>query len=144
MAKKKKKSKKKGSLPMGLKKQTVFSVISILFLLIALILTFSFLQRGVFLAKVNQYLVTWLGGAAVLLPFWLLSVGLYLSRFETPFKQLYVILGSFLTILSLSGLTKSGQVGLIIWQELRFLVTSFGAFLLLFFSFLIRINFLNL
>lgn len=139
MAKKKKKSKKGGNLPIGLKKQTVFSIISILFLLSALILIFSFLQKGVFLAKVNQQLVLSLGGAAVLLPFWLLSVGLYLSKFNTPFKQLHVILGSFLAVLSLSGLAQTGKVGEIIWQELRFLVTSFGAFLLLFFSFLISL-----
>ncbi len=139
MAKKKKKSKKDGNLPIGLKKQTVFSIASILFLLAALILVFSFLQKGPFLAKINQYLVLWLGGAAVLLPFWLLSVGLYLSKFKTPFKQLHVVLGSFLTILSFAGLARSGQVGLIIWQELRSLVSSFGAFLLLFFSLLISL-----
>ncbi|MBL7078603.1 DNA translocase FtsK [Candidatus Shapirobacteria bacterium] len=136
---KKRKSKKKSSFAIGLKKRTVLSIISSLFLLISLILIFSFLQKGVFLARVNQQLITWLGGGSALLPFWLLAVGLYLSKFNTPFKQLHVILGSFLTILSFCGLTKTGRIGQIIWQELRFLVTSFGAFLLLFFSFLISL-----
>ncbi len=135
----KKKKGKGGIASLGLKKRTIFSIISSLFLLISLILVFSFLQKGVFLAKVNRQLVGWLGGASVLLPFWLLAVGLYLSKFNTPFNQLYVLLGSFLTILSFSGLVRSGRIGNIIWQELRFLVTGFGAFLLLFFSFLISL-----
>jgi len=124
---------------MGLKRKTVLSIASSLLILFSLVLIFSFLQKGLLLGQLNQQLVLWLGGVAVLLPFWLLSLGLYLAKFATPFKQPHVILGSFLTILSLSGLLKSGRIGGIVWEELRFLVTGFGAFLLLLFSFLISL-----
>ncbi|MFH1602021.1 MAG: DNA translocase FtsK [Candidatus Shapirobacteria bacterium] len=136
---KKRKAKKQPGFFGGLKKKTLLSIISSLFILASLILIFSFGQKGLFLIEINQQLIALLGPVSILVPFWLLAIGLFLSRFSTPFKQLYVLLGSFLAILSLAGLSQSGLVGQMMWQELRLLITGFGAFFLLFFGFLISL-----
>jgi len=120
-----------------LKKKTISSMVAILFLLAALLTVFSFLQRGSSLIKINQFLIFWFGGAAVFLPFLMLSVGLFFSQIETPFKQPNVALGTLLLILAFAGLIKGGQAGNLIWGELQFLITNVGAFFFLIFTFLI-------
>jgi len=121
----------------GLKKKTISSMVAILFLLTALLTVFSFLQRGAFLIKINQFLIFWFGGGAVFLPFLMLSIGLFFSQVETPFKQPNVTLGTILLILAFAGLIKGGQAGSLIWEELQFLITNIGAFFFLVFTFLI-------
>jgi len=121
----------------GLKRKTFFSVVAIFFLLATLLMIFSFLQKGSLLVKINQALLFYFGGAAILVPFLALALGLLFLESETPFKKPHVSLGTLLFLLALAGLLKGGQIGNLIWEELRLMITTIGAFFFLLFTALI-------
>jgi len=109
------------------------------FLLSSLLVIFSFLQKGSFLIKINQFLLTWLGGGAIFVPLLLLSLSLFFTKIETPLREINVSLGTLLLLLAFSGLTKGGIVGHLIWEQLSFLITNIGAALFLVFTLLIAL-----
>lgn len=72
-----------------------------------------------------------------MVPFLTLSVGLLFLETETPFKKPHISLGTLLLLLSFAGLVRGGEIGRLIWEQLKFMITSLGALFFLIFAFLI-------
>ena len=56
-----------------LKKQTVFSIAQVFFLVLAGLIVLSFLRHGIVLIKINDVLITYFSWTVVFLPFIFLS-----------------------------------------------------------------------
>lgn len=123
MAKKKKKKKR-------LSRKTWRSIFSISFGLLALISIFSFLRKGVALIRLNQLYLSYLGLISVFLPFLFLLIAVFFSRFKTPLRSANVVIGTFIFLVGLLGLFKSGRIGWWIWQQSAFFISAPGSFIL--------------
>jgi len=113
-----------------LKKSTVFSVVSIGFVLLAAIIVFAFLRQGTILIRLNEFLWRLFGFVSFLLPFIFVSLAISFSRFKTPLREPNVFIGAVIIFLSLLGLFKSGLAGFWLWDKIAILITGAGAFLL--------------
>ncbi len=123
MAKKKKKKKK-------LSKNTWRSIFSVTFGLVAFISIFSFLRKGVALIRLNQIYLDYLGLVSIFLPFLFLLIAVFFSRFKTPLRSPNVVIGTFVFLLGLLGIFKSGKIGWWIWQQSAFFISVPGSFIL--------------
>lgn len=121
MAKKKKKK---------LSRKTWRSIFAIAFGLFAFISIFSFLKKGVFLIRLNQVYLSYLGLISIFLPFLFLLIAVFFSRFDTPLRTPNVVVGTLVFLLGLLGLFKSGKIGWWIWQKSAFFISAPGSFIL--------------
>jgi len=135
MARRKKRGRKpkkaRRSLGLSLKPETIRSVIQIVFWAAAGLILVSFSRQGSILYRFNDLLVSYLGWSSILLPFILISIGFFISRFKSPLGQPNVIVGSLLFFVSISTLTRSGYFGRMSWDGVEALVTTAGAFVVL-------------
>lgn len=129
MAKKRRRSSKR-SFGLKLKKETVYSIVQILFFALALLVIVSFSRRGLILVRLNDLLVQYFSWSSVLLPFIFLSFAFLLSKIKIPLAQPNVIVGILLIFISLASLTQAGVVGAISWESIASLVTPVGAFII--------------
>lgn len=114
-----------------LKKETVYSIVQILFFALALLVIVSFSRRGLILVRLNDLLVEFFGWSTILLPFIFLSFAFLLSRIKIALAQPNVIVGSILIFISLSSMSKAGFLGSAAWEGIASLVTPVGAFIIL-------------
>lgn len=119
------------SFKVRLKKSTLFSVGSVLFFCLAVLIILSFSRQGSLLIKLNFTLLNLFGWGTLVLPFIFIVAGLLLTKIKIPVGEPHVLVGSILLLLSLSGLTRSGSLGREIWQGTAGMITSLGAFLVL-------------
>lgn len=115
-----------------LKKTTLYTFSSVGLFILAGIIILSFSKQGPFLTKFFLLLTHYLGWGIIFLPFLLIVAGLMLSRLRWRVSRPNVFVGGLLLMVSLIGLTRSGALGFEIWQNLAFLITNVGAFLVLF------------
>ena len=120
--------KKKGG---GLKRETILSVLQIGFFAAAGLILVSFSRQGAVLVRANDMLTMYVGWAAILIPFILLSFGFFLSKLRIPLGQANVTIGSLLFFVSITTLTRSGYFGQGAWDGVVALITSAGAFVVL-------------
>ncbi|TSC54221.1 MAG: DNA segregation ATPase FtsK/SpoIIIE, S-DNA-T family [Microgenomates group bacterium LiPW_16] len=113
-----------------LKKQTIYSLSSIILFGCAGITIISFTQQGTFLAKIYNFLVETFGWGALFLPIVLSLFGLLFLRLKIAKPN--VAAGFALLWISLLSLTQSGTVGREIWLNIEVLITGAGAFLIFF------------
>ncbi|WKZ25278.1 MAG: DNA translocase FtsK [bacterium] len=131
MARKHKKRKiDKRAYKLKLKPQTVATIAQIFFLAVALLIIVSFSRRGLVLVRFNDIIMEMFGFATIFLPFIFLSFSFLLSRIKLPISQPNVIVGSLLMFLSLSGMGRSGNLGLVFWDGVSTLVTPIGAIII--------------
>ncbi|MDO8551561.1 MAG: DNA translocase FtsK [bacterium] len=119
------------SFKLRLKKATIFSIGSILLLVLAGLIILSFSRQGSLLIRLNILLLGYFGWSTVFLPFILIVAGLMLTKLKTPINEPYVFVGAILLFLSSGGLTRAGSLGREIWLDVAALTTSIGAFLIL-------------
>ena len=115
-----------------LKQTTIYTFSSIGLFALAGVIILSFSRQGPFLTKIFILLAHYLGWGIIFLPFLLIVAGLILSRLQWRISRPNIFVGGLLLMVSLIGLTRSGFVGFEIWQNLTFLITAIGAFLVLF------------
>ncbi|MDP2860453.1 MAG: DNA translocase FtsK, partial [bacterium] len=115
-----------------LKKTTVYTFSSVALFALSGIIVLSFSRQGPFLTKIFILLTHYFGWGVIFLPFLLIAAGLILSRLQWRISRPNGFVGGLLLMVSLIGLTRSGFVGFEIWQNLTFLITAIGAFLVLF------------
>lgn len=113
-----------------LRKDTIYTFSSVILFVVAGIITLSFSRQGVLLAKIFDYLTQYLGWGIIFTPFFFLSAGLMLSRMKWQITKPNVFIGTFILLFSFISITRSGLIGLIIWQRLAFLFTHLGALLI--------------
>ncbi len=114
-----------------LKKDTVYSISSLIFFLFAILVILSFSRQGSLLNLLFNFLTNLIGWCIFFVPFLAINIGLLLLRVPWCLTKTSILLGSFLIFLSLLGLTKAGSFGWQIWLSLKSLVTSLGAFIFL-------------
>jgi len=115
-----------------LKQTTIYTFSSIGLFALAGVIVLSFSRQGPFLTKIFILLNHYFGWGIIFLPFLLIVAGLMLSRLQWRISRPNVFVGGLLLMVSLIALTRSGFVGFEIWQNLTFLITAIGAFLVLF------------
>ena len=131
MAKKKKKSarkKSKSAFKLKLKEATKYSIAQVTFFSLAALVVISFTRQGIVLEYVYNFIDSNFGWTKVFLPFVFLTFGLYLSKFRSVLSQANVLVGSLLTFISITSLTRSGIIGATAWDGLVELISTAGAF----------------
>ncbi len=114
---------------LNLKKDTMNSIMAILIMGIGGLIAISFSQQGVFLTKVNEIGRGLLGWPLLFLPFIFIVGGLLLTHVKLAIASAHVLLGSVVTMISLSGLTGSGSIGSGIKESIVSLISTPGAIL---------------
>ncbi len=114
-----------------LKPTTIHTFFSVGFFALAAIIILSFSKQCPFLKKIFLLLNHYFGWGVVFLPFLLIVAGLIFSKLHWRISHPNVFVGGLLLMVSLIGITRSGSIGFEIWQNLAFLITSIGAFLVL-------------
>lgn len=126
-------------LAVKLKKDTIYSLGSILFFLSAGLIILSFSRQGNLLSRFFDFLVANFGWCTIFLPFLLIIAGLLLTKLSFVLTKPNIFVGSLLLFISLLGLTQAGSLGKETWLSLKSLITGFGAGLILMGSFFIGI-----
>jgi S-DNA-T family DNA segregation ATPase FtsK/SpoIIIE len=119
------------SFRMKLKKSTLFSVGSILFLALGGLIMVSFIRQGSLLIELNNLIINYFGWTGILLPFVLIIAGLLLTKLKTPVNEPNVLVGGILLLLSLMGLFRQGSLGKQIWEGTASLITGLGALIII-------------
>lgn len=114
---------------LNLKKDTTNSILAVIIVAIGGLLTISFSRQGPVLGSVYDVGSQLFGWTYILTPFIFISSGLLLTKVKWPIATPQVFIGSLVTLVSFSGLTKSGQVGQQLFLSISSLITSPGAYL---------------
>ena len=122
----------KRRLRLDLKTEAVFSIAYILLFCLAFLVVLSFTRQGIFLFNVNLFLLNLFGWGVIFLVFFLILGGLMLTKFSVPWNQASVVSGGTLMAISLMGMTQSGKIGVEIFNQISFLITPIGSYVILF------------
>ncbi len=114
---------------LNLKKDTTNSILAVIIAGIGCLLAISFSRQGPVLSSVYDIGGRLLGWTYILTPFIFISGGLLLTKVKWPIATPQVFIGSLVTLISLSGLTKSGQIGQQLFLSISSLITSPGAYI---------------
>lgn len=110
-----------------LKKETVFSIVQVIFFSLAFLIIASFSRSGAILVRFNDLLVKYFSWSSVFLPFLFLSFALLITKAKFIIGNPNVIVGTFLFFLSVMTLGRAGVAGRSSWEGMSTLVTGFGA-----------------
>lgn len=114
---------------LNLKKDTMNSILAIAIMGIGGLIAISFSQQGVFLTKVNEIGRGLLGWPLLFIPFIFIVGGLLLTHVKLAIASPHVLLGSIITMISLSSLSGSGSIGAGIKDSVVSLISLPGAIL---------------
>ncbi|HBO10398.1 MAG: translocase FtsK protein [Microgenomates group bacterium GW2011_GWC1_46_16] len=115
-----------------LRKEIVYSIVSILFILLSILIMLSFTRSGPLLTQVYLVVYTAFGWTMLILPFLLLSVGLMMTTLKWAIASPSLLLGGTLLFLGTLGLTGAGELGTQANEALSALFTSVGASIIFF------------
>ncbi|KKR31084.1 MAG: Cell division FtsK/SpoIIIE [Candidatus Gottesmanbacteria bacterium GW2011_GWA2_41_12] len=110
-----------------IKKQNIYTLISLLLLGLAAFILISFFNQGPILEKINSYSQTYVGWGIYFLPVALVFLSFIFMKIRARFAKPRVSLGIWLSYISLLGLTQSGIVGSKIWTTLEVYISGAGA-----------------
>lgn len=122
-----KKGRRKTAFKIKLKKDTIYSIASVLLFSFSALIAISFSRQGVLLAKINLFISTQFGWTALILPFIILAGGLMLTQLKWPITKPSVFLGSILFFFSAMSLTRAGIIGREVWLSISALISKPGA-----------------
>jgi len=125
------KGRRKKPFKLKLKKTTLYTFSTVGLFVIAGIVFLSFSRQGPFLTNLYLLLIHYFGWGIVFIPFLLIVAGLMLSRLQWRISRPNVFVGGLVLMVSLVALTRSGVIGFEIWQNLSFLISNLGAFIIL-------------
>ncbi|HWY80139.1 MAG TPA: DNA translocase FtsK [Candidatus Sulfotelmatobacter sp.] len=123
----KRKARRKKPLKLKLKKKTVYTIFSLGFFLIGVLLLISIIHRSDSTMIINNWAHDKFGSLAILLPFAFFFFGFLFLRLKIYLSQVNVTVGYMLILLSLLSLTKSGVFGQSIFSILKEIITTPGA-----------------
>lgn len=112
-----------------LKKDTVNSILAITVVGLGGLLAISFSRQGPILSQIYQVGGQLFGWTFILMPFIFVSGGLILTKINWPIASPNVFLGSLITLIALTGISRSGNVGGQLFLSISSLVTKSGAYL---------------
>jgi S-DNA-T family DNA segregation ATPase FtsK/SpoIIIE len=112
-------ARRKGLVKFKLKKQTIYSLVSIALLgLSGLLIIASVFPEGGLLLRVNNFFGSYFGWGRFLIAITLIQVALFFSKVKLGLAKPSAIIGYFFIISSLIGLTISGKMGQAIFTTL--------------------------
>lgn len=112
-----------------LKKDTINSILAIIVVGLGGLLAISFSRQGPILSQIYQVGSQLFGWTFILMPFIFISGGLILTKINWPIASPNVFLGSLITLIALTGISHSGNVGEQLFLSISSLVTKAGAYL---------------
>lgn len=115
-----------------LRKEIIYSTVSVIFMLLAAIIMVSFTRSGALLAEVYAVVYRSFGWTMLILPFLLLSVSLMMTTLKWAANSPNLLLGGTLLFVSTMGLTRAGELGLQSSEALGALFTQAGAGIIFF------------
>ncbi len=127
-----KKGRRSKPFALALKKETINSILALLIIGIGGLISVSFSRQGVILDKIYTIGSSLLGWPFIFLPFIFVTGGLLLTKVKWGIASPNVFLGSLVTLLSLTGLTRAGRIGSELFLSISSLITSPGAALFFF------------
>lgn len=122
-----KKGRRSNPFQLSLKRETINSILAVLIIGIGLLISVSFTRQGRFLDIIYTTLYNLIGWTLIFVPFLFVSGGLLLTKVKWSIANASVFLGSLITLISLTGLTKNGTVGLQLFLAISSLITTPGA-----------------
>lgn len=121
-----KRGRKRSPFTLKLRVETVYSLGSLVFFAVALLVIISFSGQGQSLQAVNDVLRETFGMSSILLPFLLISAGMVLTGAKWSFAKPQVLLGSFFFFLSVLINSQSGAVGHSLFTNFADLIQPLG------------------
>ncbi len=118
---------RKNPFKLKLRKEIVYSVVSILFLICAAVVMLSFTRSSPALSDLYLVLFRAFGWTMLILPFLLISIGLMMMSLKWAIASPSLLLGGLLVFIGSLGISEAGELGLIIKEALSALVGSAGA-----------------
>ena len=115
-----------------LKTKTVYSIFSFGLIIFGIFLLLSFSRNGDTFASLNEAILRYFGFISYLVPFALIIFGFFFMRLKLFLSRANVSVGFLLFLLSLLGLSHSGQAGYYLFQILAGTITSLGAYIVYF------------
>src|SRR5258708_25439450 len=123
----KRRARRKKPLKLKLKKKTVYTIFSLGFFLVGILIFIALIHQSDSTMVVNNWTKDKFGALAILFPFALFFFGFLFTRLKMYLSQVNVTVGYMLIFLSLLGLTKSGVIGQQIFSILQQIITTPGA-----------------
>lgn len=126
-----KKGRRRAPFKLKLKRDTLYSIASVILMAIAGIIIISFSGQGSLLAALNARLGQDFGFAMLIIPFLFLSAGLMMTQLNWKIARPNVFFGGLLLFVSILGIGKAGSIGSEIFLNLSALVMPLGSMLIL-------------
>ena len=118
---------RKNPFKLKLKKDIVYSIVSVFFGTLALITLLSFTRQGTLLSTVYSVMDRAFGWTMLVVPFLLLSISLMMTSLKWSLASPSLLLGGTLVFTGFLGLSKAGTLGDTIFGAIAIFVTSAGA-----------------
>lgn len=118
---------RKSKLKLKLKKGTIYSIFAFGFIVVGLILLFSFTKNGNSFIFISDLLERYFGGISFLFPFVLIFFGFLFLKLKFFLSGINVSIGFLLFFLSLIALTRAGMIGRELFGILSDILTDVGA-----------------
>lgn len=126
-------------LKVKLRKNTVYNIFGIGFLLFSLLCAFSYIGSSDSFVLINSFLTESFGGLSFLFPLFLFFVGMYFLHLKMFISRPNVAVGFGLLFLSVLGLSKAGSVGFEVSLMLSDILSLAGANLVFLAGFIIGV-----
>src|SRR3990167_7222461 len=126
-----KRGRRRAPFKLKLRKDTLYSIASVLLISAGALLIISFSRQGVILDQVNAFLTVQFGWTALLVPFLFVAAGLMLTQLKWKVTKPNVLLGNLLFIISAMALTGAGNIGKELWLNIAALISKPGAVIIL-------------
>ena len=118
MAKRGRKRKRRFLAFFRLKTETFHTILFLVFLLLALVSIFSFLELGPVPLQISLTLQNYFGFFSILVPFLLLLIAFLFVKAKFPLKEPNIFIGFVISFISLISLFKAGLAGKYLWDLL--------------------------
>ena len=105
------------------------SILAILVIGIGGLIAVSFSRQGIYLSAIYDFGSKFLGWTFILAPFIFVVGGLMLTSAKLAIASPHVLMGSVITLISLTGLTRSGVVGEQVFLSVSTLISTAGGIL---------------
>lgn len=118
---------RKNPFKLKLKKDLIYSIISVLFGALSLISLLSFTRQGILLSTVFAVMYHAFGWTMLVVPFLFLCISLMMTSLKWALASPSLLLGGILIFTGFLGLSQAGTLGETIFGSIAIFVTNFGA-----------------
>ena len=127
---KRRKYARRGRIKLKLRKNTIYTIFGFLTIALGLVLGLSFTGSGGSFIYINTLLGQYVGSLSILIPPLLIFFGLLFLRLKFFLARPHVSVGFLILVISLSAITKQGNLGIYLFQTIAEVISGAGAYLL--------------